>query len=166
MQEVGLVLNLHGEVPSNKKDVTILNAEARFLPTLKDLHRRYGYLPRLLQEMSLLTTNRFPKLKIVLEHTTTADAVEAVRSCGDTVAATITAHHLSLLVDDWAGNVYCFCKPVAKVRSPTDFHTCLVADNKQTPVDRRKLLDALVNSTGKFFLGTDSARTSDQNPLA
>ena len=40
MQEVGLVLNLHGEVPSDKKDVTILNAEARFLPTLKDLHRR------------------------------------------------------------------------------------------------------------------------------
>ena len=51
----------------------------------------------------------------MLEHTTTADAVEAVRSCGETVVATITAHHLSLLVDDWAGNVYCFCKPVAKV---------------------------------------------------
>ncbi|KAK7991817.1 hypothetical protein PG996_013170 [Apiospora saccharicola] len=122
MQEVGMVLNLHGEVPSDKKDVTILNAESKFLPTLKDLHRR------------------FPKLKIVLEHTTTADAVEAVRSCGETVVATITAHHLSLLVDDWAGNVYCFCKPVAK-----------------TPEDRKKLLDALVNSNGKFFLGTDSA---------
>lgn len=28
----------------------------------------------------------------------------------------------------------------------------------QTPEDRKKLLDALVNSNGKFFLGTDSAR--------
>lgn len=165
MQEVGLVLNLHGEVPSDKKDVTILNAEAKFLPTLKDLHRRYGFLLRLPREPILLTINRFPKLKIVLEHTTTADAVEAVRSCGDTVAATITAHHLSLLVDDWAGNVYCFCKPVAKVRGPADSHTCSVANDKQTPEDRRKLLDALVNSNGKFFLGTDSARTSDQGPF-
>jgi dihydroorotase len=76
----------------------------------------------------------------VLEHCTTADAVAAVRSCGDTVVGTITAHHLSLLVDDWAGNVFCFCKPVAK-----------------TPADRRGLLEAAVNSNGKFFLGTDSA---------
>lgn len=70
----------------------------------------------------------------MLEHTTTADAVEAVRSCGETVVATITAHHLSLLVDDWAGNVYCFCKPVAKVRLTTQLTnvgppTNIVADS-------------------------------------
>ncbi|ORY62526.1 dihydroorotase [Pseudomassariella vexata] len=122
MQEEGLVLNLHGEVPSDGKDITVMNAEPKFLPTLQDLHRR------------------FPRLRIVLEHTTTADAVEAVRSCGDTVVGTITAHHLSILVDDWAGNVFCYCKPVAKL-----------------PADRRALLDALVNSDGRFFLGTDSA---------
>ncbi|KAH6647690.1 hypothetical protein BKA67DRAFT_524142 [Truncatella angustata] len=122
MEEEGLVLNLHGEVPSDRKDITVMNAEASFLPTLQDLHRR------------------FPKLRIVLEHCTTADAVKAVRSCGDTVVGTITAHHLSLLVDDWAGNAFCFCKPVAK-----------------TPADRRGLLEAAVNSGGKFFLGTDSA---------
>ncbi|KAI1846015.1 hypothetical protein JX265_000939 [Neoarthrinium moseri] len=122
MEEEGLVLNLHGEVPSDRKGITVLNAEASFLPTLQDLHRR------------------FPKLRIVLEHCTTADAVAAVRSCGDTVVGTITAHHLSLLVDDWAGNALCFCKPVAK-----------------TPADRRGLLEAAVNSRGKFFLGTDSA---------
>lgn len=87
MQEVGLVLNLHGEVPSDKKEITVLNAEPKFLPTFLDLHKR------------------FPRLKIVLEHCTTADAVEAVKSCGDTVVATITAHHLSLLVDNWAGDV-------------------------------------------------------------
>ncbi|KAF7519713.1 hypothetical protein G7054_g13000 [Neopestalotiopsis clavispora] len=122
MEEEGLVLNLHGEVPSDRKDITVMNAEASFLPTLQDLHRR------------------FPKLRIVLEHCTTADAVKAVRSCGETVVGTITAHHLSLLVDDWAGNAFCFCKPVAK-----------------TPADRRGLLEAAVNSNGRFFLGTDSA---------
>lgn len=48
MEEEGLVLNLHGEVPSDRKDITVMNAEASFLPTLQDLHRR------------------FPKLRIVL----------------------------------------------------------------------------------------------------
>jgi dihydroorotase len=88
MEEVDLVLNLHGEVPSSHKDhVTVLNAEERFLPTLKDLHRR------------------FPKLRIVLEHCSTAAAIKAVRECGSRVRGTITAHHLELLVDDWASDV-------------------------------------------------------------
>lgn len=52
MQEYDLVLNLHGEVPSTTAeeqgsraakesgvgDVTVLNAEERFLPTLKQIH--------------------------------------------------------------------------------------------------------------------------------
>merc|ERR1711988_1074337 len=76
MEEVGLVLELHGEVPSSDADnICVMNAERRFLPFLKDLHKR------------------FPKLKIVLEHASTADAVEVVKACGDTVACTITAHH-------------------------------------------------------------------------
>lgn len=69
--------NIHGECASdNKKNITIMNAESSFLPTLKEIH------------------TRFPKLKIVLEHCTTADAVKAVEACGDTVVGTITAHHL------------------------------------------------------------------------
>ncbi|KAI0019299.1 hypothetical protein F4780DRAFT_771277 [Xylariomycetidae sp. FL0641] len=123
MEAAGLVLNLHGECPSDpRQGTTILNAETRFLPTLKGLHER------------------FPRLRIVLEHCTTADAVAAVRACGDTVVGTITAHHLFLTVDDWAGDVFCYCKPVAKL-----------------PEDRFALLQAVVNSQGKFFLGTDSA---------
>lgn len=119
-----MVLNIHGEVPSDpSKDVSVLNAESKFLPTLLDIHRR------------------FPKLRIVLEHCTTADAVEAVRACGPTVAGTITAHHLSLVIDHAVSDVFCFCKPVAK-----------------SPEDRRALLQAVVSSEGKFFLGTDSAR--------
>ncbi|KAK4249049.1 hypothetical protein C7999DRAFT_30413 [Corynascus novoguineensis] len=123
MEEEGVVLNLHGEVPSSAADgVTVMNAESRFLPVLKGL------------------VDKYPKLKIVLEHCTTADAVEAVRALSDNVVGTITAHHLSLLVDDWSANVHHYCKPSAK-----------------SPEDRRALLNAVVTSNGKFFLGTDSA---------
>ncbi|GAM82228.1 hypothetical protein ANO11243_002070 [Dothideomycetidae sp. 11243] len=123
MQAQDMVLNLHGEVPSTSRpDITVLNAEESFLPTLKDLHRR------------------FPKLRIILEHCTTAAAIRAVKECGPTVAATITAHHLSLVVDDWAGDPHCFCKPVAKL-----------------PSDRSALLHAAVSGDSKFFFGSDSA---------
>ncbi|KAF2157007.1 Dihydroorotase [Myriangium duriaei CBS 260.36] len=122
MQAQNMVLNLHGEVPSTTSDITVLNAEESFLPTFKDLHKR------------------FPKLRIILEHCTTAAAVNAVKECGPTVAATITAHHLSLIVDDWAGDPHCFCKPVAKL-----------------PSDRRALLKTAVSGDPKFFFGSDSA---------
>lgn len=95
MEDVGMVLNLHGECPSNHAAgkrgggdaITVLNAEASFLPTLKMIHAQ------------------FPRLKIVLEHCTTEAAVNAVKECGDNVVATLTAHHLFLVVDDWAGDV-------------------------------------------------------------
>lgn len=66
MEEHGLVLNLHGEVLELLAPPGTTLEEA-FLPTLKTLHER------------------FPKLRIVLEHCTTAAAVEAVRACGPTV---------------------------------------------------------------------------------
>jgi dihydroorotase len=114
MQEVGMVLNLHGEIPSDASTVHIssvhkisnliqklqnthvINAEPRFLPHLHKLHAT------------------FPSLRIVLEHATTRAAVEAVKACGPTVACTITPHHLALTVDDWAGQSWNYCKPVAK----------------------------------------------------
>jgi dihydroorotase len=71
-----------GECPSDHaQDITILNAEARFLPTLKGLNER------------------FPTLKIVLEHCTTAAAVAAVKECGPTVVGTITVRYLSLSIE-------------------------------------------------------------------
>lgn len=123
MQEVGMVLNLHGEVPSDAKtNVHVLNAEPRFLPHLLKIHAD------------------FPALRIVLEHATTRAAVEAVKSCGPTVACTITAHHLALIVDDWAGQSWNFCKPVAKY-----------------PDDRQALRDVVKEGHPRFFLGSDSA---------
>lgn len=121
MERQDMVLNLHGEAPSTG-DVTVLSAEERFLPVLGQLHER------------------FPKLRIILEHCTTAAAIEAVKKCGPTVAGTITAHHLSIIIDSWAGDPFCFCKPVAK-----------------TPADRDALLQAAASGNPKFFFGSDSA---------
>jgi len=42
MEKHDLVLNLHGEVPSGPdSDITVLNAEEAFLPTLFELHQRF-----------------------------------------------------------------------------------------------------------------------------
>lgn len=62
-----------------------MNAEMRFLENLRELHRD------------------FPRLRIILEHASTREAVEMVKSLGDTVACTITVHHLELTVDDCMG---------------------------------------------------------------
>ncbi|KAI9874809.1 MAG: hypothetical protein M1830_009248 [Pleopsidium flavum] len=129
MQTHDLVLNLHGEIPStpavdfittgDTDAVTVLNAETMFLPTLHKLHAA------------------FPRLRIVLEHCSTSEALEAVRACGPTVAATITAHHLWMTIDDCCGSAFNFCKPVAK-----------------SPADRVALVRAIVQrNSGKFFFG-------------
>jgi len=82
MERQDILLNLHGEIPSTPgSDVTVLNAEEKFLPTLLMLHKK------------------FPRLRIILEHCTSAKAVEAVKSCGGSVAATITGNlHQSLVL--------------------------------------------------------------------
>lgn len=139
MQDVDMVLNLHGEVPSDPNTVRlppslphphpppdthiikfqnthILNAEATFLPHLHALHAR------------------FPHLRIVLEHATTRAAVEAVRACGPTVACTITAHHLALTIDDWAGQSWNFCKPVAKTPDDRRALREVVAEGASAPL--------------------------------
>ncbi|KAJ3019216.1 hypothetical protein HKX48_002292 [Thoreauomyces humboldtii] len=123
MEEVDMVLNLHGEIPSDAEEgVCVMNAEERFLKHLESLHRD------------------FPNLRIVLEHATTKAAVEMVKSLGPTVGCSITVHHLSLIVDDWAGCCHNFCKPVAKF-----------------PYDRAALRDVIKEAHPRFFLGTDSA---------
>ncbi|KAJ3254677.1 hypothetical protein HK103_007016 [Boothiomyces macroporosus] len=103
MEKTGMVLNLHGEIPSDAtSNVCVLNAEEMFLTHLQSLHRD------------------FPNLKIVLEHATSKAAVDMVKSLGPTVGCTITVHHLQLVVDDWAGCCHNFCKPVAKFPKDRD----------------------------------------------
>lgn len=153
MEEVGMVLNLHGEVPSAAVTNTcVLNAEPAFLPHLRKLHAQ------------------FPKLRIVLEHATTRAAVECVKSLGPTVACTITAHHLSLTVDDWAGQAWHFCKPVAKYPDDRAALQEVVKEGEYRALNRdRRPGGGALSSPGsnpgvhsitghaRFFLGSDSA---------
>ena len=86
---------------------------------------------------------RFPRLKVVLEHITTREAVEFVRTAPDNVAATITAHHLLLNRNAmFAGGIrpHAYCLPVLKREA-----------------HRRALVAAATSGNPKFFLGTDSA---------
>lgn len=84
----------------------------------------------------------FPKLKIIMEHITTKDAVELLEKY-DNLYATITLHHLLITLDDVAGGMlqpHLFCKPIAK-----------------TPVDRDALLEVALSGNPKVMFGSDSA---------
>ena len=98
MQEVGMLLLVHGEVTASSID--IFDREKVFLDTiLGDV------------------VNDFPELKIVLEHITTKDAVEFVVNAPSNVAATITAHHLLYNRNHMlAGGIrpHYYCLPILK----------------------------------------------------
>ncbi|OLQ73405.1 dihydroorotase [Photobacterium proteolyticum] len=98
MQEVGMLLLIHGEVTTH--DVDIFDREKTFLDTV---------LAPIVEQM--------PDLKIVVEHITTKDAVEFVTNAGPNVGATITAHHLMfnrnhMLVGGIRPHFYCL--PILK----------------------------------------------------
>jgi dihydroorotase len=75
MQEVGLALQVHGEVTHGHVDV---------------FDRETVFIDEVLSPL----TQRFPSLKIVFEHVTTRTAVQFVEQARDGVAATITPQHL------------------------------------------------------------------------
>lgn len=123
MQNVGMLLLLHGEL--DQEEVLVTKREKAFLPTLWRL------------------AESFPDLKIVLEHVSTEEAVRVVGLLGKNVAATITAHHLCLTLNDVIGygiQPHNACNPM-----PKDF------------VDRRALINAATSGNQKFFLGSDTA---------
>jgi dihydroorotase len=120
----GMPLLVHGEVTDAEIDV--FDREAVFLD------RTLGALVK-----------RFPKLKVVVEHMTTHEAVAFVERAPETVAGTITAHHLLMNRNSlFAGglNPHHYCLPVLK-REP----------------HRRALVKAATSGNPRFFLGTDTA---------
>jgi dihydroorotase len=124
MAELGLPLLVHGEVTDDGVD--IFDREAVFI-----------------QKLLAPLVDRYPRLKVVLEHATTAEAVSFVEAARDGVAATITAHHLLMNRNDiLVGGVkpHHFCLPVLK----RERH-------------RAELLRAATSGDPRFFLGTDSA---------
>ena len=98
MQDIGMVLCIHGEVTDG--DIDVFDREAVFIErTLAPLVRD------------------FPGLKVVLEHITTRQAAEFVAGAPDNVAATITPQHLHLNRNAlFAGGLrpHAYCLPVVK----------------------------------------------------
>lgn len=124
MQEVDMPLAVHGEVTD--PEIDIFDREAVFI----DRHLRN-------------ISETFPNLRLILEHITTADAVDFVESSGPNVAATITVHHLLYNRNDMlAGSI----KPL---------YYCLPVLKRNT--HQKALLEAATGGNTKFFLGTDSA---------
>ena len=124
MSDVGMPLLVHGEV--THADVDIFDREKRFI-----------------DDQLVGLVNRFPNLKVVFEHITTADAAQFVREASDKIAATITAHHLLYNRNHMlAGGIrpHFYCLPILKRNT-----------------HQESLLDAATSGSAKFFLGTDSA---------
>lgn len=124
MSDVGMPLLVHGEV--THADVDIFDREKRFI-----------------DDQLVGLVNRFPHLKVVFEHITTADAAQFVREASDKIAATITAHHLLYNRNHMlAGGIrpHFYCLPILKRNT-----------------HQEALLDAATSGSAKFFLGTDSA---------
>lgn len=124
MSEVGLPLCIHGEIVDSSVDI---------------FDKEKIFIDRVLKPL----ITRFPSLKIVMEHITTADAVDFVSSCDVNVCATITAHHLLYNRNDiFKGGIcpHMYCLPILK----REHH-------------RLALLKAATSGNPKFFIGTDSA---------
>ncbi|MFA7241822.1 MAG: dihydroorotase [Sulfuricellaceae bacterium] len=124
MEKCGLPLLVHGEVTDAQVDI---------------FDREKVFIERILAPL----VQRFPGLRIVLEHVTTRDGVAFVEAASDRVAATLTAHHLLLNRNAlFVGGIrpHHYCLPVLKREE-----------------HRRALLAAATSGNPKFFLGTDSA---------
>jgi dihydroorotase len=121
MEEAGIVLCVHAEAPS----APVLDREEAFIPVLERILAAY------------------PRLKVVVEHVSSAAMLDFVLSAPKNVAATVTAHHLLFTLDDLLGegmDPHLYCKPILK------------------PVrDRDALREAVLRGEEKLFFGSDSA---------
>jgi dihydroorotase len=124
LSETGMPLLVHGEV--TRTEVDIFDREQVFIDTV---------LAPLCQ--------RFPDLRIVLEHITTRDAVQFVAEASAHIAATVTVQHLLYNRNHMlSGGIrpHLYCLPVLKRN-----------------VHQQALLDFVSSGSPKLFLGTDSA---------
>ena len=123
MEKIGMVLCVHGE--SMDPDVDVFD-------------REHIFIIRVLDKL----VHDFPRLRVVFEHITTAEAVAFIEG-KSRVAATITPQHLHLNRNAlFAGGLrpHAYCLPVAKREK-----------------HRLAVRKAAVSGSPKFFLGTDSA---------
>lgn len=124
MENIGMPLLVHGESPH--PDVDVFDRETHFIDAV-------------LQPL----LGRFPGLRVVFEHITTARAVQFVAGARAGVAATITPQHLLHNRNAiFSGGIqpHYYCLPLLKREG-----------------DRQALLGAATGGNPRFFLGTDSA---------
>jgi dihydroorotase len=124
MQKIDMPFLIHGEEADPEIDV---------------FDREAVFIERWLQKW----TREFPGLRIILEHLSSKDGVDFVRSASPQVGGTITPYHMQLNRTDWLGaglKPYMYCMPVIK-----------------TEKDRQALRKAATSGEACFFLGTDSA---------
>ncbi|MGW8169987.1 MAG: dihydroorotase [Sulfurovaceae bacterium] len=119
MSKLGLPLCIHGETNG-----FVMDREKEFVPIYENL------------------ASNFPKLKIIMEHITTKESIDALDRY-ENLYATITLHHLLITLDDVVGGMlrpHLFCKPIAK-----------------RPIDREALQKVALNAHPKVMFGSDSA---------
>lgn len=136
MIEYNLVLNLHGEAEECNQSIMHNEPRACFIYSDSTLNSEQNFLPTLITLLK-----QYPKLKIVFEHISDAKTVDLIlQSSTSNIAATITPHHLLLMVDDVLGNPFHYCKPVIK-----------------SNFDKESLWRVIESGDKRFFLGSDSA---------
>ena len=119
MAELEIPLLVHGETNG-----FVMDREAEFI----DIYARMAA--------------RHPRLKIIMEHITTRQAVAFLDQYPN-IYATVTLHHLCITLDDVAGGLlapHLFCKPIAK-----------------RPEDLEALRKAVFGGHPKIMFGSDSA---------
>jgi dihydroorotase len=119
LEELAIPLMVHGETHG-----FVLDREKLFLPIFEHL------------------AQKFPRLKIIMEHITTAEAVSLLDKY-EHLYATVTLHHLIITLNDLAGGLlrpHLFCKPIAK-----------------RPEDREALVKTAIQAHPKLMFGSDSA---------
>jgi dihydroorotase len=124
MEKIDMPFLMHGE--DVDPEIDIFDREAMFIER---------YLSKWVKQ--------FPGLRMILEHLSSKDGVDFVKSAAPQVGGTITPYHMVLTRTDWLGwglKPYMYCMPVIK-----------------TAKDRTALRKAATSGEACYFLGTDSA---------
>ena len=124
MEKHGLPLLVHAEMTD--PDIDVFDREAVFL-----------------DRQLAPVTQRFPGLRVVVEHVSSRIGVQFVKDSSALVGGTITVHHLLLnrnAMFEGGLRPHHYCRPVLKREQ-----------------DRLALIEAATNGHSSFFLGTDSA---------
>lgn len=138
-RDLNIVFSIHAELDKNEKGENIpeINREEAAILLVKKIIKD------------------FPRLKIVIEHTTTKAMIDFVKNAGDNVAATITVHHPFLTTEDVLAengeikNPFFYCKPILKSK-----------------INQKAAVEAMTSGNPKFFFGSDSAPHPQEKKLA